>query len=252
MKRICKLCLKEANLLSKSHIIPDFMYKELYDEKHRFLFTTNLDLKEKKENLKHLQTGIYEGNILCRNCDNVILGSLERYTANFLYAENISKEKSPLLIPQIDLKGNRFFKVSNADYSKFKLFFLSILWRSSISTNEFFKEIQLGIHEQIIRKMIIENQPGNIGDYPVIISIIDQSSTSPKDYIGQPRLTKYSGHRIALFWTSSLLFGVLISSHKKPSELIDMALNPSGDFLLPYLPKSQSWDLFLKFSGLLK
>ena len=30
----CKLCLKE-NKLSRSHIIPEFFYKPLYDEKHR-------------------------------------------------------------------------------------------------------------------------------------------------------------------------------------------------------------------------
>lgn len=252
MERICKLCLNEAQLLPKSHIIPEFLYKELYDEKHRFFFTTSTNLKEGKKNLKPLQSGIYEGNILCINCDNSILGSLERYSANFLFPKNTSKEKSCQLIPNYIENGNQFLKRSNVDYNKFKLFFLSILWRSSISSKEFFKEIQIGIHEHIIREMIIQNQPGEINDYPVLITIIDQSSKSPKDYIGQPRLGKYEGHRIALFWTSSLLFCVIISSHKKPSKLLDMALKPSGDLLLPYLPKSQTWDLFLKFSGLNK
>lgn len=32
----CKLCLKEKELMF-SHIIPEFFYEPMYDEKHRFM-----------------------------------------------------------------------------------------------------------------------------------------------------------------------------------------------------------------------
>jgi hypothetical protein len=31
----CKLCGNNKKLLKKSHIVPDFMYQNLFDEKHR-------------------------------------------------------------------------------------------------------------------------------------------------------------------------------------------------------------------------
>ncbi|GEM_PF-2942036 len=34
---ICKLCLKDKPLIKKSHIIPDFMYREIYDEDNRIV-----------------------------------------------------------------------------------------------------------------------------------------------------------------------------------------------------------------------
>lgn len=37
----CKLCLEEKILLKKSHIIPEFMYKDLYDENHKLISFDN-------------------------------------------------------------------------------------------------------------------------------------------------------------------------------------------------------------------
>ena len=45
---ICKLCLKEKKLLKKSHIIPKFMYKGLFDENHKILVSKVNPLKKEK------------------------------------------------------------------------------------------------------------------------------------------------------------------------------------------------------------
>lgn len=76
----CLLCLKDKDLIKSSRIIPDFMYKDLFDEKHRLIRTTGLDVPSAKK----LQTGEREGNILCQQCDNVVLGSLEGYACRVL------------------------------------------------------------------------------------------------------------------------------------------------------------------------
>jgi hypothetical protein len=44
---LCKLCLKDKKLVRQSHIIPDFMYKDIFDEKHRLFevtFTKDKDI----------------------------------------------------------------------------------------------------------------------------------------------------------------------------------------------------------------
>lgn len=69
----CRLCLQEKELINNSHIIPDFLYRDLYDEKHTMIRTDGLDLKS----ARRIQTGEKEGGILCKECDNEIIGSLD-------------------------------------------------------------------------------------------------------------------------------------------------------------------------------
>lgn len=147
----CKLCLKDKELIRKSHIIPDFMYDGLYDEKHRFHeVTVTKDKDIKTEGFR--QTGGYEGQILCQSCDNEVLGKLEKYASQVLYGgipNKIQKRDKD--------KGMEYTLYEKIDHRKFKLFLLSLLWRASISKLPIFKDINLGRHEEKIRQMIIDN-----------------------------------------------------------------------------------------------
>ena len=58
----------------------------------------------------------------------------------------------------------------NVDYKKAKRFLLSILWRASISSRDFFSEVNLGeTHEEIIRRMIWEGVPKSEQEYPCLL-----------------------------------------------------------------------------------
>ncbi len=76
----CKLCLNDEKLVKKSHIIPDFMYKDIFDKKHKlYEVTVTKDKDIIKDKLS--QTGGYEEQILCQSCDNEVLGKLEGYAS---------------------------------------------------------------------------------------------------------------------------------------------------------------------------
>ena len=53
MQGNCKLCLNKSDL-KNSHIIPEYFYKPMYDEKHRF-FQVSIDPNEKN---KFVQKGL--------------------------------------------------------------------------------------------------------------------------------------------------------------------------------------------------
>ena len=151
-KTTCRLCSKKKPLLKKSHIIPAFMYKEIFDDKHRILHAKSAKLEFER----YTQSGLYESNILCNECDNVTLGRLEDYASRIIYGPsprtdgiNINKHKAN--------DGLEYLHVTNIDYVKFKNFLLSILWRASVSKNIFFTEINLGRYEDVIRKIILGN-----------------------------------------------------------------------------------------------
>jgi hypothetical protein len=40
------------------------------------------------------------------------------------------------------------------------MFHLSLLWRMSVSKHPYFKEVSLGPHEEVLRRMLLEARPG--------------------------------------------------------------------------------------------
>jgi len=75
----CQLCLQQAQLVAKSHIIPFFLIKKLKDHTNRFIVTkTNERGKHKWK-----QNFFYEKNILCSSCENELISSFERYFSIF-------------------------------------------------------------------------------------------------------------------------------------------------------------------------
>ncbi len=87
----CKLCTYDKKLLKSSHIIPDFMYYGLFDEKH---FIAPIDLIEFKRK-KLLPAGFYDYDILCKECDNEVIGKLESYSKIVLYGGKGKVENYP-------------------------------------------------------------------------------------------------------------------------------------------------------------
>ena len=159
----CKLCLENKNLCSKSHIIPKFLYKLLTGENNSLIFVDN-----KQAKLRY--NSEYESNILCKNCDSQIIGKLENYVAEFVY-NKFPKESSRLEIidgrEYLIIEGN-----TNYNYKKYKLFLLSLLWRSSISSRPFFQQINLSSKdEDSLRNMILNSEPGEPDAYTCFLHL---------------------------------------------------------------------------------
>ena len=61
---VCPLCNKQVpSLHKKSHLIPEWMFKDVYDSSHKL---TNIDLN--KEKVKKIQKGFYD-SIICSECE---------------------------------------------------------------------------------------------------------------------------------------------------------------------------------------
>ncbi len=55
------------------------------------------------------------------------------------------------------------------DYATFKLFHLSVLFRASVSSLSTFQEVNLGaLHEERIRQMLLNEDPGKDWEYPIL------------------------------------------------------------------------------------
>ena len=241
---LCKLCLQDEILLQKSHIIPDFMHKGIFDNKH-FLYRVNL----KDDNRpKKLSTGEFEPNILCSKCDNERLGSnLENYANKILYGGKIQKSEKITFQNRINCHGIKMTYCKGINYSKYKLFLLSILWRASISKREFFKYVSLGPYEEEIRKMILNNNPKDQMDFPCFISTYRNYKDLPFELIGQPK--KYRKEHILgfTFLIGGFMYIFLISNKNKPEWLSEVAINKNNEMSIVHMDKNNAKKIINHF-----
>ena len=171
---LCNLCKQEKTLLSQFTLLPEFMYDGMYDEKH-FLHKYEFLEGEVREIKQPL--GEYEGGLLCYDCDTVKLQSLETYANNALYDKNgrMKPEQRPIFNSQFSSDGTELTIINNIDYTKFKLFLLSILWRAGISKRNQFNTVQLppDISEEL-RLMILNNNAGDELRFPCVIASVNE------------------------------------------------------------------------------
>ena len=212
----CKLCNKE-NKLVDSHIFPEFMYTPMYDENHQFKILTT----ESSDITKESRKGIYE-KLFCKKCDNEIIGKYEDHAAKVMIGDGkkeieIKKTKIGLLIRGID-------------YTLFKLFQISLLWRASISSRPEIKRISLGPHAEKMRKMLFTEDPGEVYEYGVVIYLFPQSSKNMKDLIVSPELSekRVDGNRIYRAIFNGLFWTYFISNHTQNYTFKEHFLSKEG------------------------
>lgn len=234
--------MRDKTLVRKSHIIPDFMYKDLFDEKHRLYTVTVIKNKDIKDRLR--QTGEYEGQILCQSCDNEVLGKLETYARKVLYGGSPIKLQN-----RVYENGIKYTYCEKIDYLKFKLFLLSILWRASISKLPMFKNVNLGPHEDKIRQMIMNSNPDDPMKYPCVMVSYRNLNEAPHQLIGQPGLVKDGDGYRYLFLIGGILYIFHVSHHNIPSWVNSLAVNSNGELRLIHMTQKMASATFKKFIG---
>ena len=205
---ICRLCLKEEKLCN-SHILPEFFYLDIYED-HRSLIIS-------KEGEKVIQKGLRE-HLLCQQCETK-LSRYEKYAKELiLRISNFSRDENLGLLYSED-----------TDYSKFKLFQLSILWRASISSHMAFAQVNLGPHEEKIRRMLDEESPGRTTDYGCFMFTFLETELL-KNIIQSPTRFKKKlyGHNAYKFVTGNITWVYVVSSHRTPTILKELFLQESG------------------------
>lgn len=137
---ICKFCGKETELVN-AHIIPRYFYKEKALLK---------DLTTRKTST--IQKGSYDSNILCSECDNHIFGRFDQ-EAKRVFIDKIQNHKETIGKDYIIYHLGK----DDFNYDLIRKFFISVLWRASVSTRPEFKDISLGQYENIAKDIINGN-----------------------------------------------------------------------------------------------
>src|SRR5438876_116721 len=123
MLGICALCKLNADL-QYSHILPEFFYKQIYDPPPKKGFHVVSAVPSDRD--EFMQKGLRE-HLLCTKCEGILSRWETKAKSAFLDSEGIQVTQHEQAIALSDL-----------DYTTFKLFQLSLLWRMSVTKLDFF------------------------------------------------------------------------------------------------------------------
>lgn len=211
----CALCLKDASL-RRSHIIPEFLYETLYDDKHRLQV---LSIIPDQENWRE-QKGLRE-QLLCDECE-------QRLSVWERYASLVLKGGVPLTYRQ---EGN-IVHLSGIDYCQFKLFQLSVLWRAGVSSLPFFEKVKLGKHAETLRQLLLAGNPGSPERYGCFMFGLKYGDQAFTGVIMQPGKVRLHGHTAYRFVFGGFLWSMLVSNHNLGAPLNQCTLSATGDTVL--------------------
>lgn len=220
MEGTCKLCGK-IKQLKKSHIIPNSVFKALYDRGNNVPQYYKLPT-EPDDPVSRDQGGIWE-HLLCQSCEQR-LGVWEKYGIEVL---RDGKGVSTQIISE------RAIKLNDIDYVNFKFFLLAILWKASIAQNPSFKEVELEEHENKLKKMILTDNPGAPLQYAcAIFRNLDDNNNRVAELIVTPTYFELEGVPVLRFVMIGYTFLYFVSENTIPSSFLPVVLDGNGSLVI--------------------
>lgn len=163
----CKFCGNETTLI-KAHIIPAGLFRRLQISKESLEMMTN----KAGEYSKRTPIGVYDKTIVCSSCES-IWQEWDSYAQQLLADEPLNG------LARYHGSKKICYVVNNFEYKKLKLFFISMVWRASVSSHPFFSKVSLGQFEDIAKQHIKNCDPGCSEDFSVTLAKFDHPLAKP-------------------------------------------------------------------------
>lgn len=147
---LCRLCLQEKAKLAKSHIVPAAFWREGKAgpiQEPPYLLSRQVGFFPRRA-----PVGVYDQTILCPECEK-LFQEVDDYGIQVLL-----QDFSSLFMPVMEGGVLRGFESRQVDQMKLLRFFVSVAWRASVSTQPFFRKVDLGDHLAEAAKSVL--QPG--------------------------------------------------------------------------------------------
>lgn len=192
------------------------MYKKLYNSKGHTAAINGLGRK----GYKPLQQGLRE-YLFCDSCEQ----HFNKFYEKPFEIKWIKAVPNPLPDPW-EVSEPYWITV---DYNSFKLFHLSVLFRASVSSLANYAEVSLGPrHQETIRKMILNRDPGQFWQYPIFgVVVTHHKSKKIIHSVTMACRTKYNEHTCYSIIYGGVQWSIMVSSHRN-HDFEECALQDSG------------------------
>lgn len=216
-KSPCSLCLQEKKLI-KAHIIPEGFFRPLRSEG----LAPEMHSNSPGSYPKRMPIGVYDPSILCAECDQKMAPWDD-------YAQKILLQQFSVARNVVQQGQTVAWIIENFDYRKLKLFFISLLWRASVSQEDFYKRIYVGPFEDQLRTMILNGEPGSSQDFAVILARFgDSDITAMLD----PHRERFESVPFVRFYLTGFLAYIKVDQRPTPSLFADYCMRENAPLIV--------------------
>jgi hypothetical protein len=217
---LCRFCEK-ASQLRKSHIVPEFLHRDLYNDKGHMMGVNGYGPK----GWRPLQRGLTEP-LLCESCEQFFNEHFEKPFRRMW----IDQAALPSLWPEVP------YYTVQVEYAALKLFHLSVLYRAGITTSPTFADVELGPHESRIRDMLRARDPGPHWKYPTMgVALYRPGTREIVQLVTKPFRERMEGQRCYVIAYGGVLWWIATSSHPS-KEWLSASATESGVLILGGMP----------------
>lgn len=210
---LCRLCHLDRELRN-SHIVPEFLYKNLYNEKGHLMAISGVGGR----GWAALQNGIKQ-HLFCEDCEQ----HFNKYFETPFLEQWVNGK--PLPETWTDMSDVQWTKF---DYGTFKLFHLSVLFRASVCSLPTFSDVSLGHHEERLRKLLLDRNPGLHSQYPIFgYAVVHHKTHKLVDMVTKAGKSSINGHRCWGLMYGGVQWWFSVSSHRN-YEFEMSGLQPDG------------------------
>ena len=201
---ICKGCSEDKKLV-KSHIIPESFFRGLKDgDKPPRIHFTEEGVYPKKSPI-----GVYDQEILCIDCE-------KRFQDVDDYGYKVLIKNEQELEPLVQNGETVGYLLKEIDALKLKLFFMSILWRASISKHYFYSKVNLGKLEKKLKDLIWQESTGNEHDFSFVLAKFEGDGAGRT--IIDPHQERWFNIRYYRFYMYGYVLYIKSDSQKTPEK----------------------------------
>jgi len=222
----CQFCNQLFPKLVKSHIIPRSFYKKLRDDSQPY--TIYLETGRERNNEKYCQSGIYDADIVCEVCEKV-------FNPYDTHGYRVLKKtlETKRIFHDKDGYPCAYF-IENSEYTKLKLFALSMLWRAHVSSHMFFSHVNLGKHANALRSYIADGVAPKPNEYGVVFLHYTEQDYS--EAIIPPWRHKINGVNVYRFYLPDIVILINVDQRPMPVPYNKMLLQEQSPHYLVFLP----------------
>jgi hypothetical protein len=193
----CPFCTKPGEKV-RAHIIPEAFFRDISEEGHV------LRQREIGNHPKRIPVGIYDENVWCKSCENKF-SHLDNYAIAIL-REPLEKF---IALPHA-------YELEIEKPESIKLFFISLLWRASISRQRVFEQVSIGPYEEIAKELLESNSLGSLDQFSTIISC----SGADEKLIAESVPIRHSGVKFYRFYLGRFMVDIKVDKQPIPKKLL--------------------------------
>lgn len=230
---ICRLCNQDRKLV-KAHIIPQAFWRQsISGEDKKLLISSSPSFFSKRSPI-----GVYDNSILCAQCEPEF-NQMDDYGIELLL------KRAKHLFKPIEYGGHKIgLQAGDVDNHKLLVFLIGVLWRASISTQPFYKRVNLGALEPLAREVIL-NQSGSLpATFDALLSYwtVENDSDDLTKCLMDPFFERWNGINAYRFYFGRFVAYIKADKRNFSDEMQKFGIRSSSTLIVPCRTYEKSKD----------